>query len=331
MWDLRTHFDSWCSSAGVKTFEELRELIILEQFKNSVSDAISAYIGERNVKTVAEAAALADDYSLTHLAGRNAGSLGLRESLPRKSVFENRRDRFSREANKVCNFCHKQGHWKNDCFALKARTKNCGVTPVLCATSVKQKVEGFVGVKPGLESYLPFITEGFVSLVGSKDKLRVRILRDTGAFDSFIVASTLPFSDVTYVGSNIPVQDMGMNVLSVPRHKITLLCDLFQGEVSVGVRPALPVDGVAMILGNDIAGSRVWADVPPPAKVTNVPLTYVAPWDVSHNDLLEEQKSDSTLTSLMDGVCASDEAYTLEIRHIKGRDNVVADALSRAC
>ncbi|KAG1927044.1 hypothetical protein F2P79_024490 [Pimephales promelas] len=82
-----------------------------------------------------------------------------------------------------------------------------------------QEVGGVTEGNLELKSYLPFITEGFVSLKGSKE----------------------------------------------------------QGEVSVGVRPALPVDGVAMILGNDIAGDKVWADVSPPARVTVTPLECSKP------------------------------------------------------
>lgn len=45
----------------------------------------------------------------------------------------------------------------------------------------------------------------------------------------------------------------------------------------VGVRPALPLDGVVMILDNDICGSRVWADGPPPAIVVPEPLVSSGP------------------------------------------------------
>ena len=43
---------------------------------------------------------------------------------------------------------------------------------------------------------------------------------------------------------------MGMNVLNIPLHKIGLFSDLFQGEAQMGVWPALPIEGVTMILGN---------------------------------------------------------------------------------
>lgn len=79
------------------------------------------------------------------------------------------------------------------------------------------------------------------------------------------------FSDDTYIGSLIPVHGMGLKVLHVPLHKMMLSCDLLQGEVTVGVHPAMPLDGVTMILGHDICGSRVLPDGPPPAIVATGP------------------------------------------------------------
>lgn len=39
----------------------------------------------------------------------------------------------------------------------------------------------------------PFMCEGSVSLVDSNETVCIKILRDTAAFDSFILASALPF------------------------------------------------------------------------------------------------------------------------------------------
>ena len=64
--DLSALFDRWCSAAEVDSHEDLRDLIILEQFKNSVPERITTYISEWKVKTAAEAASLADDYVLAH-------------------------------------------------------------------------------------------------------------------------------------------------------------------------------------------------------------------------------------------------------------------------
>lgn len=61
-----------------------------------------------------------------------------------------------------------------------------------------------------LESYLPFIMQGIVSLVGQDDKVCIGILRDRGTFDSFILSSILPFSSNTFTGSVRPVVGMGL-------------------------------------------------------------------------------------------------------------------------
>uniref|UniRef100_A0AAV2M874 G-protein coupled receptors family 1 profile domain-containing protein n=1 Tax=Knipowitschia caucasica TaxID=637954 RepID=A0AAV2M874_KNICA len=88
----------------------------------------------------------------------------------------------------------------------------------------------------------------------------IRILRDTGAYDSFVVGSVLPFSAETATGDFILSRGMGMTVLPIPLHRMKLECELVRGEVTVGVRPALPIEGIHFILGNGLAGGRVWAD-----------------------------------------------------------------------
>ena len=106
------------------------------------------------------------------------------------------------------------------------------------------------GQSPEMESYRHFLSDGFVSMVGSDIKVPVKILRDTAAYDTFIEASVLPFTNESDTGSFIPVLGMGLNVLQVPMHNIMLYSDLFQGQAVVGVRPALPMEGVNLLLGN---------------------------------------------------------------------------------
>ena len=45
----------------------------------------------------------------------------------------------------------------------------------------------------------------------------------------------------------------------MPVHKVHLSCELVQGEVEVGVRQELPVEGIDIVLGNDLVGC-VWPD-----------------------------------------------------------------------
>lgn len=59
-------FDRWCQSTNVHNFEDLTHLILLEEFKNCLPDRICSYINKQKVKTVADAAILAEEYVLTH-------------------------------------------------------------------------------------------------------------------------------------------------------------------------------------------------------------------------------------------------------------------------
>ena len=67
---------------------------------------------------------------------------------------------------------------------------------------------------------------------------------------------------------------MGIVPFSVPLHRLVLNCGLAQGEVSVGVRPQFPVKGVHMILGNDLAGDRVWAKGQPKGVKSNLFIAH---------------------------------------------------------
>ena len=86
------------------------------------------------------------------------------------------------------------------------------------------------------------------------------ILRDTGAAQSLIVEDALPFSVDSASGDEVLLQGVELGHVSVPLHTIYLQCDLVVGPVTIGVRPSLPVKGVAVILGNDLAGNRVTSD-----------------------------------------------------------------------
>jgi len=72
----------------------------------------------------------------------------------------------------------------------------------------------------------------------------MKILRDTGAKDSFILASVLPFSQDTDTGDCVLVQGMGLTTLRVPQHKANLSSGLVDGDVHIGVQSALPIEGI---------------------------------------------------------------------------------------
>ena len=112
-----------------------------------------------------------------------------------------------------------------------------------------------------MENYKPFISEGVVSLVGDENSSqKVKILRDTGATQSLMLDSVLPLTENSFTGANVLISGVEMGVLEVPLHEVNIKSSLINGKIVIGMRPCLPVEGISLILGNDLAGERVMVD-----------------------------------------------------------------------
>ena len=59
-------FDRWLHSRKVESFEGLRELVLLEEFKNKVHPVIKDYLNESEITSFRQAATKADEYYVTH-------------------------------------------------------------------------------------------------------------------------------------------------------------------------------------------------------------------------------------------------------------------------
>ena len=60
-------FNRWCTSQQVgNSFDKLKQLILLEEFKSCVPVKVKTYLEEQKVEELQRAATLADDYKLTH-------------------------------------------------------------------------------------------------------------------------------------------------------------------------------------------------------------------------------------------------------------------------
>uniref|UniRef100_A0A671PSE2 CCHC-type domain-containing protein n=1 Tax=Sinocyclocheilus anshuiensis TaxID=1608454 RepID=A0A671PSE2_9TELE len=250
-------FDKWCTASKVSDFDSLRELILLEEFKGCVSERVVVYLNEQKVTTLSHAAVLADEFVLTH---KNVFSSARPEKLQfDSSQSQTSRSRFSPPHNKEereCFYCHKKGHVIADCLALKRKQQ-----PQPKSVGLVKAFKSAVAVHPAEridESYRPFVSKGLISLSGKReDQEEVRILRDTGAMQSFILAGKLQLSDKTFCGTSVIVQGIEMGCVRFPLHRMHLQSELCSGFVRAAVSPSLPVKGVDVILRNDLAGGKV--------------------------------------------------------------------------
>ena len=173
--------------------------------------------------------------------------------------------------NLTCYYCRKTGHLVANCYARKsAEHKNGSLN----------KPHGFISSRKEnnkrtesriREEYKPFISNGYVHPVDNATKrVEIKILRDTGATQSLMVRDDMPRESETAKGERVILQGVGGNVVSVPLHQISLDSEIVCGTVIVGVVDSLPMQGISMLLGNDLAGERV---VPHPRVVEKLSVS----------------------------------------------------------
>ena len=309
--EKETLFDRWCTSKQVdKSFEKLRQLVLLEEFKRRVSFQIKTHLDEQKVEDLRAAAILADDYALTHKqffqkypAGTNKGVSSVSSSKPEKSgssfsysgpkpkpdVRESQGDKVGPKlfSGPTCAFCHKKGHTISKCFLRESRERGKGEATQRGAINLiglkevpkPNDITGLstgkmvIGAEPKTGVFDEFLSEGSVSMLDDKGVCKnIVILRDTGAAQSLLLKGVLPLSENSSE-SNLLVSVVGGSYMSVPLHTINLSSKFVAGPVSVGVVPEIPVPGVNLLLGNDLAGGKVQAipcDVP---RVSRIPVT----------------------------------------------------------
>jgi len=89
-----------------------------------------------------------------------------------------------------------------------------------------------------LEIYEQFLSDGFVSLAGvTFAPTPTKILRDTGASQSLILADVMPFSENTSSGFSVLIQGVECKNINVPLHNVHLSTDVVTGSVAFGIRP----------------------------------------------------------------------------------------------
>ena len=109
-----------------------------------------------------------------------------------------------------------------------------------------------------MEIFESFMLNGFVSLSGDNcPPTPIKILRDTEASQSLILADILRFSEKTSSGTSVLIQGVECGTVNIPLHHVNLSSDLVTGLVVIGITPSLPFKGVHLLLGNDLAGDKV--------------------------------------------------------------------------
>lgn len=121
--EKKTLFDKWCNATMVKTLDDLRELVVLEEFKSQLPEKVVTYLNEQKVTTLAAAAVQADEFALTHKSVFSSPVYSTPNSVSPKiwSPKNTRSITSATTENRECYYCHEQGHLIAACPVLKRK------------------------------------------------------------------------------------------------------------------------------------------------------------------------------------------------------------------
>ncbi len=153
--------------------DRLHELILIEEFKNCLSNDVGTFVNDQRLKTLSDAASLADNFSLTHKFWTTAGnksnpSFSLRSN--NLGAFDNKRlppprhlqgiypgndfgpfnNKLRNETSEsyqrqspfkpiVCDYCKRRGHTKSDCYSFNLNKPSPKPTGFIFASKNKPK------------------------------------------------------------------------------------------------------------------------------------------------------------------------------------------------
>lgn len=251
--------DRWLRSSESDTYASLKELVLLEQFKSSVPRPVEMYLNSQNVTDLRQAALLADSYELTQ------GPRGASEvwpNHPQSPMISPQLSRpFVHPRDIICHYCKRVGHMKFECPALAQNSSAYQGKPMSLvqvgrdAGQVGNLQNGHVN-----DVFGDFVSTGALCVTSGGEEVPVTILRDTGAAQSVVCAGVLELPPCTSLNRSVLLKGLGGEFQAVPLHKLYLKCNLVAGEVVLGVVPSLPVEGVHVLLGNDLAQNQVYAN-----------------------------------------------------------------------
>ena len=226
-------FKKWLNSEKNTNFNDLVNLVVLEEFQRRLPPPISMYIAERGVKDLLKAGNLADNYNLIH---KN------KLKFPDKSP----KDSDGATGIALCAYCKQSGHSIRDC--PKPGCKSATQPSIKSSSQSVIKKTTLHCAVPQRSKFSSFICDGTLN---SKT---VSILRDTGADQSVIHKSLIP--NLKFTDEHVAITDFtGTDVL--PLAEVSLDCPYFDKDVMIGVTDKeFPVK-VDVILDNDLAGDEV--------------------------------------------------------------------------
>ncbi|KAJ8346700.1 hypothetical protein SKAU_G00281010 [Synaphobranchus kaupii] len=162
-----------------------------------------------------------------------------------------------RDRDIICHGCRRPGHVQSQCPQRSQLESRAKVVALVASLTKRDEGIGCSGPREGPSvSYQPFTSVGTVSVASGGEEVSITILRDTGAAQSLLLEGVIELPRDGFSRSAL-IKGLGGQYDCVPLYTVHLKSNVVKWPVTVGVVPTLPLPGVSLLLGNDLAGSQV--------------------------------------------------------------------------
>ncbi|XP_068240411.1 uncharacterized protein [Palaemon carinicauda] len=250
----RVAFQEWLKAKGVEDFDALKELILIEEFKNNINFDLKTHLEDLKLDLLDTLAVAADEFFLSHKGNyrfsdkakwgtkRNPSGKGASQSPGKRTKESPDRGEKPGSPKKggklVCWHCGQPGHIKEKCRLWLDKAKPVGL---LGRDSTATD-----------ECFKKYVSEGVVSIKGqNRSERRVKLLRDTGAAQSIILRSVLPEGLSQGQEKFVLLGGFPRTVTACPLVELVLNSKWVKGPMSLAIVDELPIKGVDVIVAND--------------------------------------------------------------------------------
>lgn len=301
---LKGFFERWIELAAIKrTFEDLADLVVTEQFIANCHKKVAIFIRERECKTLSATTTAADNFME---AQNQPNLLRFREDSKAATAsttaqFSSNKEYTGATGNK-CFLCGREGHRASDCrsrtkplFCQKCRSnghdaKSCSRRIPSSGQVSCLRVEPDRSEEPTLEpSTVPESTESHVIsamneatrgsstninmpiVTGSLNGEVVRVLRDTGCNTVVVRKDLVP--PQAYTGKQSTITLVNGSSFTLPEALVTISSPFFSGTIVAKCMDSPIYD---VVLGN-VVGVRDPNDPDPNWERADDPKTFNSP------------------------------------------------------
>lgn len=306
---LSRKLDSWLRASEVDDFESLRNVLLIEQFMQNLSDPLRIFLAEKDLRDFAEVLECADLYLAVHKTagtvessrghsrgkfqrrGGRTGGGGGRNPKADKDVetakesskeegdhkAEAHKPKINRGRFPPCAECGKTNHKIADCWR-RNRSRSPGKQE---SSQTTVKHVGFVNALDNptvIDPESEYKGTAKLSTEGS-DPIDVTAYFDSGSDICLARTDLKIFNQESDTSLLVNLQGIGGNIMQVPLHEATIEWRGEAKKCTVGLLDDLPRPNVALLIGlNFKTGTQGFLKIRanPPSEELDAPTTHSA-------------------------------------------------------